>query len=130
MSNAAKSNEELAVELGLPANMDPRIREITAPLKAGPYVIGRVPEIHNKGEEHRFQITECEAEWLAQHWAMELRRIYNWRMTGYSFSEDMRMEPYANYRLRKIQELIGKKSVQQVYDKVMGEPRCRREIEL
>ena len=119
----AKSNDVLVAELRLPANMDPRIREITAPLKAGPYVIGRVPEIHNKGEEHPFQITECEAEWLAQHWAKKLRYIYDWRETGYAFSEDMRMEPYANYRLGKIDDILGQERVQQLFDTVMGERR-------
>ncbi len=121
MSDVAKFNEQLALELGVPANMD-------AQMKPGPFLFEWVPVIHEKGEVHLFQVTDDELEMLVRCWAEELREIWDFvKATETLCGSERRMEDYANYRVGKIEEIIGQERVQRVFDKVMGERRCYRE---
>jgi hypothetical protein len=94
---------------------------ILAPIGRKGMVIGYVDDIHGGGgfECGEYRPTRHELEAIATHWATRSAGIQVWRFyTRQGCSEDMRLEPYASMRLKRIADSIGEEAVRKVIDEV------------
>lgn len=99
-----------------PEGKDP----IVAPIGGKGMVIGYVEDIHGDGgvECEEYKPTRHELQALATHWAKEIAGTHVWWFyTQTVNSSEMRLEPYAYMRLKRIADSIGQEAVTDAFEK-------------
>jgi hypothetical protein len=105
--------------------MNPNEDDSLAPLRVGPgLVIGYVEEIHGPDSEEcaEYRPTRHEVRQLVRHWAkVRLDIALDWFFYEMTGSREIRLGPYADARLARLEEVLGAEAVRQVVAEVEAE---------